>query len=748
LAQVDPAPRRAPKRAVCAMASVLPLPKVKKAHLSVPSDLNTFARGDSGSNSGAAATSPRDDDRRISRIADMVLPRPDMESKPMKEVSNGSTDLLQSMKQTIVGRVPVLGWLPYYNFKRDFFYDFIGGATIALICLVQTLAHAAIATTKVIQGPYCAFVPPFVYAMLGTSPHASISSGAIAAILLADQLQFWHDEEERTELASLLALISGGWLVAMGLCNAAYAVRFLSQSLISGFVTGGSVLILVGQLRNLLGLMKMRHAIGFTNQVSAIIGALPETHILGTCWGLLMMMVLQLMMWLKKYLVAELKKPGPHPGWMIPAKIASEMKELVLVTISIIFAYVTMVDGEPRLPVVGDIPAGLPGFMPAWDYPACQRMLDTHFRLKEFCMGGFLVALTSFLTTYATSKKQALQHGYHIDASQEMFALGMAGVCGSFYGSFTPSGSLSRTSLASEVGVKTQMSGLMKLVVVGGSLEFLTGVLYYLPKSTLAAIILRSTWQLVDLHTPTTLWSSWKPYHQGGMKRDFIVWWIAFLLTVFKGVLWGIGIAVGVSVLMIVHDAAVPRVVKLGRIESLGNIWRDQEVWPEGRTFPGILVIEFRGPLSFASADHFLEEVEQKRLLEEEDDNHIEVIVLPFGSVHDLDKTAIEMLRELLTEWRKRNISCIVADAKSRVRLLLEENFADGAKPLLDQQAFMISLDDAVSFAKLTMARKRKKIAAQDDSAAGKGLRQPLLSELDLNSPGEREFHRSTSSKV
>jgi len=52
----------------------------QQAHLSVPSDLNTFARGDSGSNSGAAATSPRDDDRRISRIADMVLPRPDMES--------------------------------------------------------------------------------------------------------------------------------------------------------------------------------------------------------------------------------------------------------------------------------------------------------------------------------------------------------------------------------------------------------------------------------------------------------------------------------------------------------------------------------------------------------------------------------------------------------------------------------------------------------------------------------------------
>merc|ERR1740139_1867171 len=136
----------------------------------------------------------------------------------------------------MVGLFPVCAWLPHYKWRQDFFYDFVGGATIALICLVQTLAHAAIATTDVIQGPYCAFVPPFVYAMLGTSPHASISSGAIAAILIADQLRFWDDIDERTELASFLALISGAWLVLMGICKAAYLVRFLSQALISGFV--------------------------------------------------------------------------------------------------------------------------------------------------------------------------------------------------------------------------------------------------------------------------------------------------------------------------------------------------------------------------------------------------------------------------------------------------------------------------------------------------------------------------------
>eukprot|EP00429_Kryptoperidinium_foliaceum_P019055 CAMPEP_0176029938 /NCGR_PEP_ID=MMETSP0120_2-20121206/14719_1 /TAXON_ID=160619 /ORGANISM="Kryptoperidinium foliaceum, Strain CCMP 1326" /LENGTH=742 /DNA_ID=CAMNT_0017363171 /DNA_START=12 /DNA_END=2240 /DNA_ORIENTATION=+ len=684
-----------------------------------PSDLTSAVR--------RAADVP--EERRVTRLGDWVAPSQGrspaaraggagdgggdynrMEDAP--ELSNFEkvASAASYVKHCAIARVPVLGWLPRYKWKEDFFYDFVGGATIALICLVQTLAHAAIATTDVIQGPYCAFVPPFVYAMLGTSPHASISSGAIAAILIADQLQYFHDLEERTQLASLLALISGIWLVVLGLCKAAYLVRFLSQSLISGFVTGGSVLILEGQLKNLLGLMKMEHGVGFIDTGRCLIQALPQTNFVGFALGIMMMGVLQLMMWLKKYTVARLKQKGPHPKWVKAAKIVSEMKELVLVALSTTFAYVTaQMYGGPILPVVGDITPGLPPFKPAYDLPASRNMLETHYRLQEFIFGGFLVALTSFLTTYATSKKQALHHGYQIDASQEMFALGMAGACGSFFGSFTPSGSLSRTSLASEVGVKTQMSGLMKIVVVGTSLSFFTPVLYYLPKAALAAIILRSTWTLVDFKMARELWRACKPYHVGGLTRDFVVWWIAFFLTIFLGVLYGIGSAVLFSVLMIVKDAASPRVVVLGQIESLGNIWRDADVWTEGRTFPGILVVEFRGPLSFACADYFMEELEKRRMNAA---STVDIVVLAFGSVHDLDKSAIEMLRELLTEWRKRGVSCIVADAKSRVRLLLEQYFASapgkGKAALLDQPAFMISLDDAVNLAKRNVARRTR----------------------------------------
>jgi len=278
----------------------------------------------------------------------------------------------------------------------------------------------------------------------------------------------------------------------------------------------------------------------------------------------------------------------------------------------------------------------------------------------------------------------------------------MAGFIGSLFQSFTPSGSLSRTSLASEMGVKSQMNGIMTTIVVSSVLVFLTPALYYLPYATLGAIILKSSWNLLDFKTARELWQSWLPQRLGGQRRDLIVWCIAFSLTICFGALYGIACAVLVAVGLIVYDAATPRVVTLGCVESIGNIWRDVDVW-YGKTYPGLLVVEFRGPLFFASAEWFQDELEQKRLSMKPP---VKVIVLNFGSVHDLDPTALSMLREVLTTWRKAGVSCIIADAKSRVRLLLENHFAHGKAPLLSQPAFIISLDDAIELALRELSRR------------------------------------------
>lgn len=608
--------------------------------------------------------------------------------------------------QSLWASVPILQWLPLYDAKACLFTDVIAGTTLALICAVQTLAHARIASTEIIQGPYCAFVPPFVYAMLGTSRHASISSGAIVAILLADQLSHFANIEDRTELASLLAFISGIFLVLMSLCKGAFAVRFLSQSLISGFVTGGAILIMQGQLKNLCGL-EIPHVIGFFNTAIEMAKHLHTIHWYGLILGVVQIFVLTWMVNWKRTAVKQLKTDKKNLKFVF-LKLFCEMKELVMVATGVFIAWFTSDEnGVPIMPIVGRIPSGLPKFQAPWNTDAVQHlMLHSEHRLHEFFMGGALLALTSFLSTFATAKKQAMNHNYRIDASQEILALGMAGFFGSFFQSFTPSGSLSRTSLSSEMGVKSQLNGVMTTLVIGLVLMYLTPLLYYLPNATLGAIILKSSWNLLDFKTARELWESWMPQRAGGQKQDLIVWCIAFTLTICFGALYGIACAVIVAVGIIVYDAATPRAVTLGCVESIGNIWRDVEVW-HGKTYQGLMVVEFRGPLFFASAEWFQDELEKKLLQSEET---VRVIVLNFGSVHDLDPTALSMLKDVLTTWKKQDISCIIADAKSRVRLLLEKHFAGGKSPLLRQPAFIISLDDAVNLAlrELTRSGMRK----------------------------------------
>jgi MFS superfamily sulfate permease-like transporter len=277
------------------------------------------------------------------------------------------------------------------------------------------------------------------------------------------------------------------------------------------------------------------------------------------------------------------------------------------------------------------------------------------------------------------------------------------------------------------------MNGFMMVIVTAFCLVYLTPVIYYLPRSVLGAIIIRAAWNLVDTSTFRVLWKAWKPYRLGGMRRDMIVWLAALLLTVLCGVMYGIMGAVVISVTMLVKDSAMPRVVTLCQLESQYGAWRDATVFHEGLTFPGVLVIELRGPMTFASADHFQEELEHTREVYNLTSGYdLKVIVLSFASVHDLDPTALSMLKDLLSAWRKQGVSCIAAETKARVRLLIEENFGDwahvrkGEEPLLKQSRFIITIDAAVnealhsrSFNPSTEPRTKNHRRRSEGNAAG-----------------------------
>jgi len=165
----------------------------------------------------------------------------------------------------------------------------------------------------------------------------------------------------------------------------------------------------------------------------------------------------------------------------------------------------------------------------------------------------------------------------------------------------------------------------------------------------------------------------WRPAKKGGLKQDLIIWCIAFFFTVYKGALIGIATAVLVSIVLIVKDAAMPSSVVLGCVESLGKKWRNIADWPEAKSLPGVLVFEFRGPLTFVSAEHFQEEIEKCRHIWEETWGcPVKIVFISLSSVHRIDATALKMLEDLLKEWQGNKISCIISSAKHQVRLLIQ----------------------------------------------------------------------------
>ena len=168
------------------------------------------------------------------------------------------------------------------------------------------------------------------------------------------------------------------------------------------------------------------------------------------------------------------------------------------------------------------------------------------------------MAFSTFLTSYSSFKKQALACDYNLDARQELYALGAAGVFGSFFGAFPPSGSLSRTGLAVQLGVKSQICGICTAATVAAGLIFLAPALEDLPKASLAAIVMVSAEGLMDFQMPWQLWNS-APQTFRSFRKDLVVWMVGFLCTILAGALYGIVLSVLVAIAQVVAEAATPK---------------------------------------------------------------------------------------------------------------------------------------------------------------------------------------------
>jgi high affinity sulfate transporter 1 len=500
--------------------------------------------------------------------------------------------------------------------------DVVGGVVLAALLVPQGMAYAELAGVPAVTGLYATLVPLVVYFLLGPSrilvlgPDSAVSPLVAAAIV---PLAATGGPSERIALAGLLAILVGSIMFAGGLARFGFVTELLSLPVRLGYLMGIAVTVIAAQLPKLFGFSVSAESL--IPAVRDFVAGLDETNGASLAIGVGSLA-----------LIVGLRRVAPKvPGVFVAVVCAT------LVTAAL--------GGADRVPVVGDVPAGLPSF---------QAPPVSLSDLKTLLPAAVGIAFVAFTDTSVLSRSYAARLRQDVDQNQELAVLGVANVATGFFHGFPLSTSSSRTAVAEDVGARSQFVGLTGAAVLALLLIFGTGLVHDLPLSSLAAVVIVAVLGLIDTVAERRLYR-WR-------RSEFLLSMSAFAGVALLGVLWGVGIAIALSLLAFIRRAWRPHDAVLGRVDGLKG-YHDTERYPAARLVPGLVLYRFDAPLFFANADYFRARV--RALTRPGETKWIIVAAEP---ITDIDTTAGEIVRKLHDELAADGIELALAELKDPVR--------------------------------------------------------------------------------
>jgi high affinity sulfate transporter 1 len=555
-------------------------------------------------------------------------------------------------RRAVIRWVPGLSLLSTYR-KKWLPKDLVAGLVLTTLLVPQGMAYAELAGLPAITGLYTSIFCLIGYAVFGPSrilvlgPDSSL--GPMIAVAVVSAVGSGGDPAKAVALASVLALLVGLMMTVAGVAKLGFVADLLAKPTRIGYMNGLALTILVGQLPKLFGFSVdgdglIAEATAFVRGLASG-AAVPAALAVGLV-GLALILVLG--RWLPKV-----------PGVLI-AVVAS-------------IAGASLLDlGERGVALVGALPQGFPPFTvphASWSELAV---------LAGAALGITLVSLTD---TISTASAFAARTGQEVRGNQEMIGIGAANLAVSFFQGFPVSTSGSRTAVAERAGARTQVTGLVGAVLIVLMLLLVPGLLRNLPQPTLAAVVIAASLALADLPGAARLWRQ--------RRMEFSLSVAAFLGVALLGVLPGIAIAVGLSVLNVFRRAWWPYQTVLGRPDGISG-YHDVRVHPDAERLPGLVLYRFDAPLIFANARTFRDQV---RRLARADPPPVWIVVAA-EPVTDVDTTASDMLEELDRELNARGISLVFAELKTPVQRKIERYELTRT---IDATHFFPTIDDAVA---------------------------------------------------
>jgi high affinity sulfate transporter 1 len=531
--------------------------------------------------------------------------------------------------------------------------DLIAGLVLSSLLVPQGMAYAELAGLPSITGLYTTILCLLGYAVFGPSrilvlgPDSAL--GPMIAAVVIPIAGSGGDPAVAVGLASMLGLLVGLMLTAAGIGRLGFLADLLSKPTRIGYMNGLAVTIMIGQLPKLCGFSVDGE--GLVDEAAGFVHGLADGKVVPAALGVglfTLVTIVALQRWLRK----------------VPA---------VLVGVVASIAAASLLDlGDRGVKLVGPLPQGLP--------PLTLPHASWH-QLLLLLVGALGITLVSLTDTISTSSSFAARTGQEVRGNQEMIGIGAANVAASLFQGFPVSTSGSRTAVAEQSGARTQLTGVIGAGLILLMLLFVPGLLRNLPQPALGAVVIAASLSLADIGGTRLLYRRRRP--------EFVLSISAFLGVALLGVLPGIAVAVGLSVLNVFRRVWWPYQAVLGRARHLQG-YHDVQSYPDADRLPGLVMFRFDAPLIFANANVFRDEI--RRLARA--DPRPRWIVIAAEPITDIDTTASDMLEDLDEELNAAGTSLIFAELKDPVRRKIDRYHLTRT---IDAAHFFPTMEDAVA---------------------------------------------------
>lgn len=585
-------------------------------------------------------------------------------------------------KNILLERIPILNWLPKY--KPNFLLpDIVAGLTCGIMNIPQGMGYALLATMPAVNGLYISFFPCLVYTFFGRSPFLAMGGIALVSLLsgtaidrmvvdyrdtlTANGTNFTDIAQEladyRISVACSLSLLVGIIQMLLGMSGLGILTTYFSDTFISSYTCASAIHVIKSQVKELFGIKNAIRFSGIMNIPLSVVdlgSKMPEAN-----WQTIVISIISII-----YLVIFKEYINP---WIKRKTKITFPSDLLLVTVATAASHFGNFGENYGVSIVGEVPTGLP------------KPHLPNVNLWSALVGeAFIIALIAFSLSISMGCLFARRHKQEIDPTQELYAYGIMNMVSSFFQCYPTAASLSRSSVLEASGGKTLLSGIFSATVMIFVILFIGPLFTSLPKACLASIIVVAFKNML-LQT-RDFFKLWREN-----KYECLIWFITFMSVVFIDVDYGLIIGVGISIFLIVikdqlfqlrnMESYEGRFVDGDFVSNLDSTIRDVNV----------KILKPQRSLYYVNCDNFQKDifrlygfsplnriiskdVQQLEVCVDEENVHEQAIsftdpdiILDFSAVNYIDTNGVNMLLQIIKDFKKINIMVYVCEAHDQV---------------------------------------------------------------------------------